>query len=282
MDPDSSEKRDSDHPGPYGLPLALAVLLVLCAHTAWALTPSETIVIEAYKKAAPSVAHVRSVTVRFDFFHRAIPLEGTGSGVVMDRKGRILTNAHVIRAGEGITVTLHDQSEWPAEVVETRPEQDLAVIRIDAPAQRLVPIPTGTSSDLATGRIVLAIGNPFGLDSTLTTGVVSSLGRSLAGAGGIRLDNLIQTDAAINPGNSGGPLLSTKGELLGINTAIISPTGGSAGVGFAIPVSTVKREFGWLFKGSRPFFNKEFVYIIIVLLVVAWALRRQARARRTG
>jgi S1-C subfamily serine protease len=153
----------------------------------------------------------------------------------------VVTNFHVIQEGDAFAVTLADQSEWEAKVVGAAPDKDLAVLRIKAPPERLVPLARGTSGRLLVGQRVLAVGNPFGLDQSLTIGVVSALGRELRSPSGRRIRDVIQTDAAINPGNSGGPLLDSSGRLIGVNTAIFSPTGASAGIGFAVPVDTVRR-----------------------------------------
>jgi len=152
-----------------------------------------------------------------------------------------LTNHHVIQDSEKLEVTLNDGSKWPAKFVGSDPGNDLAVIKINAPGKKLAPIPMGDSSQLEVGQKVLAIGNPFGLSQTLTTGVISSLSRNIRSESGILIDDVIQTDAAINPGNSGGPLLDSSGKIIGINSAIISPTGASVGIGFAIPINTAKR-----------------------------------------
>jgi S1-C subfamily serine protease len=164
---------------------------------------------------------------------------GTGSGFVWDNKGRIVTNFHVIRGADVAQVVLSDHSAWKARLVGASPEEDLAVLAIDAPADRLTPIQIGTSHDLQVGQSVFAIGNPFGLDHTLTTGIVSALGREIGSEGGRTVKGLIQIDAPINPGNSGGPLLDSSGRLIGVNSAIVSPSGAFSGVGFAISVDKV-------------------------------------------
>jgi putative serine protease PepD len=206
-----------------------------------ALTDDEKNNVNIYQKASPSVVNVISTVITRDFFLNAIPREGSGSGSIIDARGHVLTNNHVIRDAKKLEVTLADGSKWPATLVGTDPDNDLAVIKIDAPADRLKPLPMGDSQKLQVGQKVLAIGNPFGLGLTLTTGIISSLGRNIRSEVGTMIEDLIQTDASINPGNSGGPLLNSEGEIIGINTAIISPTGGSVGIGFAIPVNTAKR-----------------------------------------
>jgi S1-C subfamily serine protease len=165
---------------------------------------------------------------------------GTGSGFVWDREGHIVTNYHVIQGADRAQVTLSDQSTWSAKLIGSAPEKDLALLKIEAETERLLPIPLGQSNNLRVGQNVYAIGNPFGLDQTLTTGVVSALGREIESVAGIPIRDAIQTDAAINPGNSGGPLLNSSGQLIGVNTAIYSPSGASAGIGFSIPVEVVK------------------------------------------
>jgi len=205
------------------------------------LTPEELGITALFEEVSPSVVYVTSLAVRRDFFRLnvfEIP-QGTGSGFVWDEHGHIVTNFHVIQGGERFEVTLADRSSWPATPVGGAPEKDLAVLHIEAPALALRPIRIGTSHDLRVGQTVLAIGNPFGFDQTLTTGIISALGREIESLSRVPISDVIQTDAAINPGNSGGPLLDSVGRLIGVNTAIVSPSGGYAGIGFAIPVDTV-------------------------------------------
>jgi S1-C subfamily serine protease len=197
--------------------------------------------ISIYRRIGPGVVNITSVVIQRDFFFNPVPREGAGSGSIIDTDGHILTNHHVIRDSSKLEVTLSDGSKWKAKLVGADPGNDLAVIKIDAPRERLTVIPMGDSSILNVGQKVLAIGNPFGLGQTLTTGIISSLGRSIRSEAGILIEDVIQTDAAINPGNSGGPLLDSEGRIIGINSAIISPTGASVGIGFAIPVNTAKR-----------------------------------------
>lgn len=206
------------------------------------LNPQESATIKLFEEAAPSVCYITTSNVRTDYFTRdvtEIP-RGTGSGFVWDGKGHIVTNYHVIQGADRATVTLADRSTWQARLVGIAPEKDLAVLLIEAPRKSLSPIPIGSSEDLRVGQSVYAIGNPFGLDQTLTTGIVSALGREIESVSGIPIRDVIQTDAAINPGNSGGPLLDSSGRLIGVNTAIYSPSGASAGIGFSIPVDVVR------------------------------------------
>ena len=207
------------------------------------LLPEERSTVELFRKASPSVVYITTATRerRVDYFGRRFDRvqDGTGSGFLWDSEGHVVTNYHVIQNADVAQVTLYDQTTWPATLVGKDPEMDLAVLRIEAPAEKLRPIPVGSSSDLQVGQSVLAIGNPFGLDYTLTTGVISALDREVQSITGRELQGVIQTDAAINPGNSGGPLLDSSGRLIGVNTQIVSSGGAWAGIGFAIPVDTV-------------------------------------------
>jgi S1-C subfamily serine protease len=227
-----------------GWALAAGVPAAAAAHEVTprgALRSEERATIELFRAASPAVVFITSIALRRDAFRfnlLEIP-RGSGSGFVWDDRGHVVTNFHVIQGASAAKVTLADQSTWEAELVGVAPEKDLAVLRIDAPVARLRPIPVGTSHDLLVGQTVLAIGNPFGLDQTLTTGVISALGREIESAARIPIRDVIQTDAAINPGNSGGPLLDSAGRLIGVNTAIYSPSGAYAGIGFAIPADTV-------------------------------------------
>jgi S1-C subfamily serine protease len=206
-----------------------------------AFTPDEEINIRVYRAASPAVVNITTIAVAYDFFLNPLPKEGTGSGAIIDRSGHILTNFHVIDGARRLEVTLADGSKWPAQPVGADPGNDLAVIKIDAPVEKLTVISLGDSSKLLVGQKVLVIGNPFGLDRTLTVGIVSSVGRSIRADNGQLIRGIIQTDAAINPGNSGGPVLNSSGEVIGVSTAIFSPSGGSVGVGFAVPINSAKR-----------------------------------------
>ena len=221
-----------------------ALLLPLCmlVGVAQALTDDERATIATFEQASPAVVYITSLSVRRDFFTLNV-LEipsGTGSGFVWDDDGHVVTNFHVIQNADRAQVTLADRSTWMASLVGVAPAKDLAVLRIDAPRERLKPLPVGSSADLRVGQSVYAIGNPFGLDQTLTTGIISALGREIESVAQVPIKDVIQTDAAINPGNSGGPLLDSSGRLIGVNTAIVSPSGAYAGIGFSIPVDTVK------------------------------------------
>ena len=208
-----------------------------------ALLPEEQSITSRFKEARSSVVYITSIAYQRDLFTfdvQAVPT-GTGSGFLWDERGRVVTNFHVVQGAQELEVTLSDHNSYKATVVGLAPEKDLAVLQIQDPPAKLRPIPIGTSSDLQVGQQVMAIGNPFGLDQTLTTGVVSALGREIQSATRRRISGVIQTDAAINPGNSGGPLLDSAGRLIGVNTAIQSTSGSSAGIGFAVPVDTVNR-----------------------------------------
>ncbi len=207
------------------------------------LADDEKSAIELFKKTSPSVVHVTILVKGRDvetFNVLELP-KGVGSGFVWDAKGNIVTNYHVIQGAKAASVTLADNSTWEAQLVGFDVSKDLAVLKIEAPPERLKPIPVGTSADLQVGQKVFAIGSPFELDQTLTTGVIGGLGREIKSVSGRPIQGVIQTDAAINPGNSGGPLLDSAGRLIGVNTAIASPTGGSVGIGFAVPVDIVQR-----------------------------------------
>ena len=210
--------------------------------------------IEVFRRASASVVFITSETFQRDFFSLdvyAIP-QGSGSGFVWDDKGHVVTNFHVIEGADRLKITLADQSEWDAKVVGTAPDKDLAVLEIGARASGLVPLALGKSHDLLVGQRVLALGNPFGLDHSLTVGVVSALGREIQAPNGRTIRDVIQTDAAINPGNSGGPLLDSRGRLIGVNAQILSPSRASAGIGFAVPVDTVAKLVPQLIQHGKP------------------------------
>jgi S1-C subfamily serine protease len=221
------------------------------------LAADELSTVELFEKSKQSVVFITTRERVLDPWSRnvfTIP-RGTGSGFIWDEQGYVVTNFHVVAGAADARVRLNDGGDYGATLVGASPSHDLAVLRIRAPSGRLPPVPVGTSSDLKVGQKVFAIGNPFGLDWTLTTGIISALNRSLPTEDGGVIEHLIQTDAAINPGNSGGPLLDSVGRLIGVNTAIYSPSGAYAGVGFAVPVDTVNRVVPQLIshgKYTRP------------------------------
>lgn len=209
--------------------------------------------IAVFKMASVSTVHITTLATARSFFSRdvfQIP-QGTGTGFIWDDLGHVVTNFHVIQGASAADVTLSDQSTWKAVLVGAFPDRDLAVLRIDAPREKIKPIAVGTSKDLQVGQKVYAIGNPFGLDQTLTTGIISALNREIESVTQRPIRGVIQTDAAINPGNSGGPLLDSAGRLIGVNTAIYSTSGASAGIGFAIPVDEINRIAPRLIKEGK-------------------------------
>ncbi|MBK7059009.1 MAG: trypsin-like peptidase domain-containing protein [Rubrivivax sp.] len=218
-----------------------------------ALAADEQANVELFSKASPSVVHITSLSAQRDLFSmnvQQVP-RGTGTGFIWDDSGHIVTNFHVIQGANGAKVTLADQSSFDASLVGAFPDRDLAVLRIQAPKDKLPPIAIGASRDLVVGQRVYAIGNPFGLDQSLTTGIVSALNREIESFNNRTIRGVIQTDAAINPGNSGGPLLDSAGRLVGVNTQIASPSGASAGIGFAIPVDEINRIVPKLIRDGR-------------------------------
>jgi S1-C subfamily serine protease len=206
-----------------------------------ALTDDESINVRVYRQASPAVANVLTKATEYDFFMDPVPVEGAGSGFVIDERGYILTNFHVVQEAQSIEVVLGDQTRYPGKFIGADQRNDVALVKIDPKGKHLVALPLGDSSALQVGQKVLAIGNPFGFQSTLTTGVVSALGRTVQTSQTTLIDEAIQTDAAINRGNSGGPLINSHGEVIGINSAIYTPSGTTAGIGFAIPINTAKR-----------------------------------------
>ncbi|WP_413701940.1 S1C family serine protease [Psychromonas sp. KJ10-10] len=217
------------------------------------LAESEKSVIELFSYASPSVVFISTNKIIRSFWSRDVRKvpRGTGSGFIWDEFGHIVTNYHVIKGASEALIRLNDGRTYQANLVGISPQHDLAVLKIDVDFNLPPPVPIGTSDDLKVGQSVYAIGNPFGLDYTLTSGIVSALNRSLSGDSDLIIDNLIQTDATINPGNSGGPLLDSAGRLIGINTAIYSPSGAYAGVGFSVPVDTVNRVVPQLISHGR-------------------------------
>lgn len=217
------------------------------------LGPDERAATAVFERATKSVVFIANTAIQRDFWSldiMEVP-QGSGSGFIWDQRGHIVTNFHVIYGASSIKVALADRTEYQAKVVGADPDHDLAVLQIQAPDGRLEPLAIGSSHDLRVGQKVLAIGNPFGLDHTLTTGVVSALGRTIKSMSNRTIEGVIQTDAAINPGNSGGPLLDSAGRLIGVNTQIVSPSGAYAGIGFAVPVDTVNRIVPELIKHGK-------------------------------
>lgn len=221
---------------------------------------------DVYQRVSPSVVNISTQVLRRNFFFEIYPEEGAGSGFIIDGEGRILTNYHVVDGADSIEVTVNDDQVFPASVVGVDPRNDIAVLKIDAPAELIVPVEFGDSAAVQVGQRAIAIGNPFGqFGRTLTTGVISALNRTLELDDGRTINGIIQTDAAINRGNSGGPLLDSAGRVIGINSAIFSPTGTSAGVGFAIPSETILRilpeliELGYY---RHPYLGVRYAYAI--------------------
>ena len=252
---DPATARRPEPPGRAALPPATSPLPPARPHVDEAgYTPDELVNITVYENVNRSVVNINTKTVRngaFLFFDVEVPGEGLGSGSVLDKRGHILTNFHVVDGAREIEVTLYNGNPYEGRLVGKDEANDIAVIKIDAPADVLIPVTLGDSSRLRVGQRVFAIGNPFGLDRTLTTGIISSLDRTLPTRNHRTVKSIIQTDAAINPGSSGGPLLDSHGRLIGMNTAIASATGQSAGVGFAIPVSNVARVVPQLIERGR-------------------------------
>lgn len=225
-------------------PTTVQALRLPAATGAAALDSTETENVRIYKEAAPSVANIATRAVEYDFFYGAVPTEGAGSGFLIDTDGHVLTNNHVVDGAQTIEVTFGgvDQTRYKAKFIGADTRNDIALLKIELGSHKLTPLTLGDSASLQVGQRVLAIGNPFGqFSSTLTTGVVSALGRTVQTSETTLIDQAIQTDAAINRGNSGGPLLNSHGEVIGVNSAIFSPTETSLGIGFAIPINTARR-----------------------------------------
>lgn len=228
--------------------IAFMALPRLCA----ALLPEEENTIQVFRGVAPSVVFVTNIAVRQNVFMDvfAVP-QGAGSGFIWDREGHIVTNYHVVAGGNAFLVTLKDHTELEATVVGVEPRKDIAVLKVTAAPDKLKPVLLGDSDRLQVGQKTLAIGNPFALDYTLTTGIVSALGRKVQSIARVTIQDMIQTDAAINPGNSGGPLLDSSGSVIGMNMSIYSPSGASAGIGFAVPINTIKRIVPQIIRHGR-------------------------------
>jgi len=204
------------------------------------LTEDETINVRIYRQASPAVANILTKATEYDFFMDPVPVAGAGSGFIIDSRGYILTNYHVVEGAQSIEVVLGNQSRYPAKYIGADQRNDVALVKIDPKGKQLTTLKLGDSSTIQVGQKVLAIGNPFGFESTLTTGVVSAIGRTVHTSQTTAIEEAIQTDAAINQGNSGGPLIDSRGNVIGINTAIYTPSGTTAGIGFAIPINTAK------------------------------------------
>src|SRR5207244_1003025 len=215
------------------------------------LTEDESINVRIYRQASPAVANILTKATEYDFFMDPVPVEGAGSGFIIDPRGYILTNYHVVEGAQSIEVVLGDQSRHAAKYIGADQRNDVALIKIDPKGKQLAALKLGDSNALQVGQKVLAIGNPFGFQSTLTTGVISALGRTVQTSQTAFIDEAIQTDAAINRGNSGGPLIDTHGDVIGINTAIYTPSGTTAGIGFAIPINTAKNIANDLITSGR-------------------------------
>jgi len=256
------------------------------------LAQDEKATIELFEQVSPAVVYITSLTIKQDYFslNALQSPKGTGSGFIWDENGYVVTNYHVIEGAQGADVTLADQSTWKADLVGSEPDKDLAVLKIEAPKDRLRAIALGTSANLQVGQKVFAIGNPFGLDQTLTTGVISGLGREIQSITGRPIQGVIQTDAAINPGNSGGPLLDSAGRIIGINTMILSPSGAYAGVGFSVPVDVVNRMVPQIIRYGRvrkPGFGIDIVPEHIVQRlglkgVLFYNIRQNSAAHKAG
>src|SRR5438309_7238618 len=238
--------------------LAIAASWV-AASSAWALTSDEENSVAIYRRLNAGVVNITNRAIAYDFFFNPIPTDSSGSGFILDTRGHILTNHHVVQGAQRLEVSLADGSKWTAKLVGADPQTDLAVLQIKAPPEALTVLPLGDSSALQVGQKVLAIGNPFGLEHSLSAGIISSL-RKVVKTGATEIEDVIQTDAAIKLGNSGGPLLDSEGKVIGINTAIFTPSGGNVGIGFAIPINTAKRVVGQILAHGfviYPYFGAE-------------------------
>lgn len=248
------------------------------------LTPEEQISTRVYADCNQSIVHINTKARQMDTFFSVKELKGAGSGSVIDSQGYILTNNHVVEGAREVTVTLHNGSSYPAVIQGKDPESDIAVLKIDAPAADLLPLPWGESTNLRVGQRIYAIGNPFGLERTMSTGIISSLNRTIEAEQHRNMRSLIQLDISLNQGNSGGPLINTRSELIGMNTAIMSTNGDSAGVGFAIPVSTIRRIVPQLIRSGyvvRPTIGITRVYEVDEGLLIV-DMTKDGPAERAG
>jgi len=253
--------------------LGVLVLFTFRVERATSITRSEQNTIRVFQQISAGVVNITTTSIGRDFFFNPVPMEGSGSGFIVDMHGHIVTSFHVVSGSSHLEVTLADGSRWQAQLVGSSPRNDLAVIKVDAPPDQLEPLQLGSSEKLYVGQKVLAVGNPFGLGQTLTTGTISFLGRDVQISRDVTIAKVIQTDAAINPGNSGGPLINSAGEVIGINTAIFSPTGSSVGISFAVPSDTVRR----ILPGMVSIWPKLVSWVLAVLLVgflMWWFWRR--------
>jgi len=239
-------------------------------------TDLEARIATVYREAGASVVNITSRSVSYDFFFNPIPRQGSGSGFFYDTQGHIVTNYHVIANADELQVTLADGQTVPARIVGSDPSNDLAVIKVDLPAEAIRPLPIGDSTQVYVGQFVLAIGNPFGLERTLTFGIVSALGRVIESPNQRFIGEVIQSDVAINPGNSGGPLLDLAGQVIGVNSAILSPSGANAGIGFAISARTVQRVVPVLIRDGR------YPHPSLGVRVIELTPQRAALFRRAG
>lgn len=237
-----------DHPAPGPVK---NVIPVAASREETVYTPEEENNIRIYEQLNASVVNITTTEVSYDFFLDPVHEMGTGSGSILDQDGHILTNYHVIEQADYIHVTINGKNRYKAEVTGVDQVNDLAVLKIEAPRDQLRPIAIGRSRSLKAGQKVFAIGNPFGLSHTMTIGIISSLGRSIKSKQGFIIDNVIQTDAAINPGNSGGPLIDSNGRMIGVNTSIFTTSGGSIGIGFAVPSDTAVSVAGDIIKFGK-------------------------------
>ena len=242
----------SQEPAPIGATAAPTALPALPPLSTAARIEDERNTIAVFRDVAPSTVFVTQKRTVVDYFGGAEEVAaGSGSRVVWDTAGHVVTNFHVVKDAESLSVTFQGQQTFEAKIVGVEPRKDIAVLKVDAPAATLKAVRVGRHADLEVGQKAVAIGNPFGLDHTLTTGIISALGRQMQGIGGVTIRDMIQTDAAINPGNSGGPLLDSQGQLIGMNTMIYSKSGSSAGIGFAVPVSTIARVVPQIIKSGK-------------------------------
>lgn len=233
-------KQPKNHPITFKVMLILVVLAFSFKLPGF--TEDEKNTIEVVKQNVNSVVFIINVQIVENYFYgRHTVAKGTGTGFIWDETGHIVTNYHVVEGGDRFIITCPDQRNLEAKLIGSEPAKDIAVLQVQGGKERFIPIKPGSSKDLLVGQKVIAIGNPFGFDHTVTTGIVSALGRSMVGYGDVTIKNMVQTDASINPGNSGGPLLNSDGELIGMNTMIYSKTGTYSGIGFAVPVDTVKK-----------------------------------------